>query len=410
MGSISTFNRHHTAPPGTESIGYEPNSSGQYLDYLAKLQGLGRAGGARQPGLGDRRCGLCSQGAVRWFLLALTGLCTALVAVAVEEGMEYLFDFRMHVNDAVVDAGVGVGVQYLAFEGVCLGFVAVAAGLVCFVEDLAAGSGIPEIKCYLNGVALRNVVGPKALLAKAVGIVFSVSAGLPCGKEGPMIHTGAIVGAFVSRARWGRLRPFALEVEQRDFVAAGAAAGVAAAFGAPFGAVLFAIEEGASYMNNIILLKLFVAAAVATLVVKFFIAGFSGLGWGRLGARVPVSFGAFGSGTGELDYEMVELPLFALMAAAAGLLGALFNAMNKRLTMWRSRHVGRRGCRRFLEAMLIAALITSISFLAPVITTMINVAINHDYCYYYYYCCKYCYYYYHHYHCYCYCCYCCYYY
>ena len=92
---------------------------------------------------------------------------------------------------------------------------------------------------------------------------------------------------------------------------ANSSAGVAAAFGAPFGAVLFAIEEGASYMNNIILLKLFVAAAVATLVVKFFIAGFSGLGWGRLGARVPVSFGAFGSGTGEGSFSR-------LIGASAG--------------------------------------------------------------------------------------------
>ena len=77
-----------------------------------------------------------------------------------------------------------------------------------------------------------------------------VSAGLPCGKEGPMIHSGAIVGAMVNYLNLERrLRPLNLDVEMRDFVAAGAAAGVSAAFGAPIGAVLFAVEEGASHMT-----------------------------------------------------------------------------------------------------------------------------------------------------------------
>eukprot|EP00913_Durusdinium_trenchii_P028548 g26775.t1 len=118
----------------------------------------------------------------------------------------------------------------------------------------ASGSGIPEIKCYLNGVDFPSVAGLHTLMAKAIGIVFSVSAGLPCGKEGPMIHSGAIIGAVVSGFRIDdTIKPFIRTqdkamAEVRDLVAAGAASGVAAAFGAPMGAVLFAIEEGTSHM------------------------------------------------------------------------------------------------------------------------------------------------------------------
>ena len=43
---------------------------------------------------------------------------------------------------------------------------AVAGGLVSYVEPLAAGSGIPELKTYLNGVHLKNLMRLKALLAK----------------------------------------------------------------------------------------------------------------------------------------------------------------------------------------------------------------------------------------------------
>ena len=58
--------------------------------------------------------------------------------------------------------------------------------MVVFIEPLAAGSGIPEIKCYLNGVKVPNVVRFRTLVTKATGVLFSVAGGLFVGKEGPM--------------------------------------------------------------------------------------------------------------------------------------------------------------------------------------------------------------------------------
>ena len=74
-------------------------------------------------------------------------------------------------------------------------FVLISACLVVFGSPKAAGSGIPEIKCMLNGIRVPNVVTLKTLACKALGVMFSVAGGLPCGKEGPMIHAGSIVGA-----------------------------------------------------------------------------------------------------------------------------------------------------------------------------------------------------------------------
>ena len=67
-------------------------------------------------------------------------------------------------------------------------FYAGIASLFVMWEPVAAGSGIPEIKCFLNGIDLPRIVRLKTLLCKVVGVTFSVAAGLPVGKEGPMVH------------------------------------------------------------------------------------------------------------------------------------------------------------------------------------------------------------------------------
>ena len=58
---------------------------------------------------------------------------------------------------------------------------------------VAGGSGIPQVKCYLNGVKIPRIVRIKTLMCKSVGVTLSVLGGLAVGKEGPMIHSGAVV-------------------------------------------------------------------------------------------------------------------------------------------------------------------------------------------------------------------------
>lgn len=49
---------------------------------------------------------------------------------------------------------------------------------VTYVEPVAAGSGIPLVKCYLNGIKVPKVVRLKTLVVKAVGVITSVIGGL----------------------------------------------------------------------------------------------------------------------------------------------------------------------------------------------------------------------------------------
>ena len=88
------------------------------------------------------------------------------------------------------------------------------ASIFVYIEPVAAGSGIPEIKCFLNGINMPRVVRIKTLICKVIGVTFSVAAGLPVGKEGPMVHSGGVVAAAVSQ---GRTNCFGLDTSFTKF-------------------------------------------------------------------------------------------------------------------------------------------------------------------------------------------------
>ena len=72
--------------------------------------------------------------------------------------------------------------------------VLISSLLTVFIAPVASGSGIPQIKCFLNGVKVPGVIRLKALVVKFIGIVLAVVGGLAVGKEGPMVHAGAVLG------------------------------------------------------------------------------------------------------------------------------------------------------------------------------------------------------------------------
>ena len=106
----------------------------------------------------------------------------------------------------------------------------------------ANGSGVAELIGYLNGINYPNVISFETFVTKVLGVVLAVVGGLCVGKEGPLAHIGANIGAVVAYLPLPRFAWFQNDTYKRNFIAAGTSAGVSAAFGAPIGGTLFAFE------------------------------------------------------------------------------------------------------------------------------------------------------------------------
>ncbi|KFP63995.1 H(+)/Cl(-) exchange transporter 7, partial [Cariama cristata] len=304
----------------------------------------------------------------RWVICAMIGILTGLVACFIDIVVENLAGLKYRVVKGNIDKFTekgGLSFSLLLWATLNASVVMVGSMIVAFIEPVAAGSGIPQIKCYLNGVKIPHVVRLKTLVIKVCGVILSVVGGLAVGKEGPMIHSGAVIAAGISQGRSTSLKRdfkifeyFRRDTEKRDFVSAGAAAGVSAAFGAPVGGVLFSLEEGASFWNQFLTWRIFFASMISTFTLNSVLSVYHGNAW-DLSSPGLINFGRFDKE--KMGYTIQEIPIFIFMGVVGGILGALFNALNYWLTMFRIRYI-HRPCLQVVEAMLVAAVTATVGF------------------------------------------------
>ncbi|XP_057341754.1 H(+)/Cl(-) exchange transporter 7 [Microplitis mediator] len=283
----------------------------------------------------------------RWFIFLLIGILTASIACFVDISIEELSDVKYETLKYYVDNCVArncLWIPYLIWVMVNIVIVLIGAVLVTYVEPVAAGSGIPQVKCYLNGVKVPRVVRIKTLAVKTLGVISTVVGGLAGGKEGPMIHSGAVVAAGISQGKSTTFRKdfkvfqyFREDHEKRDFVAGGAAAGVSAAFGAPIGGVLFSIEEGTSFFNQSLTWRTFFASMISTFTLNIILSAYHGHP-GELSYPGLLNLGKFGT----INYQVYEIPLFMMVGTFGGLMGAFWNYMNYKITVFRLKYIRRR--------------------------------------------------------------------
>ncbi|KAK7405890.1 hypothetical protein VNO78_07502 [Psophocarpus tetragonolobus] len=307
---------------------------------------------------------------VKWFFALLIGICTGLAAVFINIAVENFAGWKFSVTFDIIQKSYIAGfVVYVLFN---LVLVYSSVYIITQFAPAAAGSGIPEIKGYLNGVDIRGILLFRTLIGKIFGSIGSVGGGLALGKEGPLVHTGACIASLLGQggstnyhinSRWFQV--FKSDRDRRDLVTCGCAAGVAAAFRAPVGGVLFALEEVTSWWRSQLMWRVFFTSAVVAVVVR------AAMGWCKSG-----KCGHFGSGgfiiwdisDGQEDYSFAELFPMAIIGVIGGLLGALFNQLTLYITTWRRNHLHKKGNRvKIIEACLVSILTSAVSFGLPLL-------------------------------------------
>jgi chloride channel 7 len=274
-----------------------------------------------------------------------------------------------------------------------------AALSVALISPAAAGSGIPDVKAFLNGAdrpaaVFRDFFTLRTFVAKVLGSALAVASSLCVGKEGPLLHAGSILAVLLGRHAWfgggglegggaattttaaekknkgkkplsprasSSLSPsscYGGPSDVRDLVAAGAACGVCTAFRAPVGGVLFAMEISTRWSKELTW-RCFLAAAVAVLVVRGLVAACAGRGlcsqlrWGSL---------AFMNASYPASIPLALAPQLLLLAVLGGWAGSMFVALNTWVCLVRKKWA-RRKIWRLLEVAVLSA-ITSAALLS----------------------------------------------
>ena len=265
-----------------------------------------------------------------------------------------------------------LAVGFLMFALSSAIFACLSAYIVVFHAPLAEGSGIPDVKSYLNGVHLKGLFSFTTALAKAFGCAFSIGSGLIAGREGPIIHVGAILGSAISQGASGIFgyrtpswfsKYFRSAEWKRDFAVMGSAFGVAAAFIAPMGGVLFAIEEGATvWRQQLTFLSMY--GAVITAFLTSIIKGFINES-GDSPVIPAVLFGSFREEASEIVFRARDFPYVFLVALIGGLVGSAFAACQRIIIPLRKKYIRPNRTYTMIEVVVVTLIISSLRFWIP---------------------------------------------
>ena len=214
----------------------------------------------------------------------------------------------------------------------------VASCITTYYGPGAAGSGIAELIGYLNGVNYPKFIGISTLLTKVIGVCLSVSARLCIGKEGPLAHIGALLGASILYIPGINFDFLKNNETKRRFIAAGASAGVSVAYGAPIGGTLFVFElsRPTTFWKFTMLWRTFLSCSIAVFVMSILL----GIKHGEIEDFSPIilKFGEIQDGDEDINAFYLLMTGISL-GVIGGVLGPIFVSVNTSVNKLRKRYL-----------------------------------------------------------------------
>ena len=296
-----------------------------------------------------------------WVVHIFIGFGTALIAFLLTVIEEASAEYRNATVQTLLDQDSASSFKaYTFYVGFAMVFVLIASLLTIYVGPGANGSGVAEIMGMLNGINYPGVIGFRTLFVKVFGTFFAVAGGLCIGKEGPLAHIGANVGAISAHIPITGFRCLRNDVIKRQLVAAGASAGVSAAFGSPIGGSLFSYESSKpnTFWTFSMLWRVFFGSSICTFMLSIFTALWNGSPFSLTDAAT-LKFGQLESE----ENTLLDIPAAVFIGGVCGCLGALFIHVNVNLAMLRKKYINT-NAKRLAEAAFFAFMTSTCFFMA----------------------------------------------
>lgn len=289
-----------------------------------------------------------------WVFLALLGVIMALISYAVDRGISMCNNARIWLYQ---DLTHHPALQYLAWVSLPVCLILFSAGFVHIVAPQSIGSGIPEMKTILRGVALKEYLTFRTLIAKVIGLTATLGSGIPLGKEGPFVHIASIVATLLSKLVTSFQGIYENESRNCEMLAAACAVGVASCFAAPIGGVLFSIEVTTVYFAVRNYWRGFFAAVCGATMFRLLAI------WFQREETITAMFAT--NFTMDFPFDPQELFVFALIGVGSGLGGAFYVWLHRQYVIFMRKNKSMNSFlqkNRFLYPGIVSLIVSSVSF------------------------------------------------
>lgn len=195
-----------------------------------------------------------------WLIALVIGIAAGFVTIGFRVAIEWLQETIYGADDKALASyltdlhwGWVVGIPVLG---------GLAVGLIYWVFD--RDGHVQSVADVIEGASLRNGrVNERSGLVWGVVSMITLSTGGSSGREGPVVHLGAVISSWVSN----RIR--ADGITARDLMGCAVAAAVSASFNAPIAGAIFALEVVLRHFAVRAFAPIVIASVAGTVVSRF---------------------------------------------------------------------------------------------------------------------------------------------
>jgi len=243
-----------------------------------------------------------------WVIALFVGVVAAVAVMIFREAIVFGHSLWAGTYSEFLASAAASAPWYMVIAGPTIGGAIVGWLLVRFLSNKRAGGVADVIESRAAGG--RNLSLHDGLISALVSAV-SLGSGASAGREGPMVHLGASLSAFVS----SHLR--LPDWSARTLLACGVGGAVAASFNAPIAAVLFAHEVVLGHYARRSFVPIVLASVAGTLASRLWLGNLTTF-------IIP-------------DYQIAsfwEFPAFAILGVVCALIAISFQISLKALDFW----------------------------------------------------------------------------